>query len=87
MTVTEILSLTSPSPLQTVLVVCGVLGALFHAYGVFIEKEKNRDMIFAIGGALLLLYALVERNVIFIFTFSVFTISSIWEAVQTSRKK
>lgn len=87
MTITELLSLPQPNLVGTIQVVAGIIGALLHVYGVFIEKENKRDLIFALGGALLFAYSLIERNLIFMLAFGVFTIGSAYEAIQIARGK
>ena len=87
MTISSLLSLPQPDIWQTLQVVGGTIGALLITYGIFIERENQQDTVFAIGGFLLFLYALLEHNVIFILAFGAFTAGSIWEAVEIARGK
>ena len=61
-----------------------IAGATLHIYGVFLEKEKRRDMVFVIGGICLFIYSLWIRNKIFALAMGGFTISCLIEFIEIS---
>ena len=82
MTITELLfSSADPSMSQIILVVLGVLGAVLMAYGIFLEKERLQDAIFAAGALCLMIYSASVTNWIFTVTFGVFFLGSLWEYI------
>jgi hypothetical protein len=65
----------------------GVLGLLTITRGVFIKKEKSRDLSFAVGGVLLLVYSIYLRDTIFIVLQIVFILSNIYQEFQINYKR
>ena len=57
-------------------------GATLHIYGVFLETERRRDVVFIVGGVCLFIYALWIRNNIFALAMGGFTIASLIELVE-----
>ncbi len=57
-------------------------GVTLHIYGVFLEKEKHRDLVFIVGGVCLFIYALWIRNNIFTLAMGGFTIASLIEFIE-----
>jgi hypothetical protein len=64
-------------------------GATLHIYGVFLETERRRDVVFIVGGVCLFIYALWIRNNIFALAMGGFTIASLVELIEilTGRHK
>jgi len=82
MTITELLfSSADPGVSQIILVVLGVLGAVLMAYGIFLEKERLQDAVFAVGALCLMIYSVSIANWIFTATFGVFFLGSLWEYI------
>lgn len=83
MTITDLLFTTpTPSLLEIILVVLGVLGMLLMAYGIFLEREKSQDAVFALGSLFLAIYSVVIHNSIFTIVFVVFFLGSAWEYIR-----
>ncbi len=59
-----------------------VVGVILHVYGVFLETEKRRDLVFIIGGVCLFIYALWIRNKIFALAMGGFTVASFIELIE-----
>lgn len=59
-----------------------IAGATFHIYGVFLETEKRRDLVFIVGGVCLLIYALWIRNKIFALAMFGFSVASLIEFIE-----
>ncbi len=67
---------------ETIIHVAAALGVILHIYGVFLESERKQDVVFAIGGALLFMYAWYLHSTIFMVAMAGFTIGSIIEYVE-----
>ncbi len=65
--------------IMNTIAMCGVI---LHVYGVFLETEKRRDLVFIIGGVCLFIYALWIRNKIFALAMGGFTVASLIEFVE-----
>ena len=59
-----------------------IAGAILHIFGVFLEKEKRRDLVFIVGGTCLFIDSLWIRNKIFALAMGGFTISSLIEFIE-----
>ena len=59
-----------------------IVGAVLHIYGVFLEKEKRRDLVFIVGGVCLFIYALWIGNKIFALAMGGFTLASLIEVIE-----
>jgi Ca2+/Na+ antiporter len=59
-----------------------VAGATLHIYGVFLEKEKRRDIVFIVGGVCLFIYALWIKNNIFMLAMGGFVLGSLIELLE-----
>ncbi|HCM53723.1 MAG: hypothetical protein UV82_C0003G0084 [Candidatus Magasanikbacteria bacterium GW2011_GWD2_43_18] len=59
--------------------ILGAFGLLFITYGVITRKAMTRNMVFIIGGLLLLAYSSYLRDPIFIPLQIIFTLASIYE--------
>ncbi len=82
MTIKQLLfQTTDPTVLQIVLVVLGALGVVLMAYGIFLEKERQQDAVFAFGSLFLGAYSVYIQNWIFIIAFGVFFLGSTWEYI------
>lgn len=57
-------------------------GATLHIYGVFLEKEKRRDIVFIMGGICLIIYSIWIRNKIFFLAMGGFTLASTIEFIE-----
>jgi len=57
-------------------------GVILHVYGVFLEAEKRRDLVFIVGGVCLFIYALWIRNKIFALAMGGFTVASLIEFIE-----
>lgn len=68
--------------LEIIMNVVAILGAILHIYGVFLEKEKRRDLVFIIGGLCLFVYSLWISNKIFSLVMGGFTLASLIEFVE-----
>ncbi|MFA6424094.1 MAG: hypothetical protein WCV83_02140 [Candidatus Magasanikbacteria bacterium] len=62
--------------------VVAMIGVILHIYGVFLEKEKRRDLVFVIGGTCLFVYSLWIQNKIFSFAMAGFTLASLVEYIE-----
>ncbi len=59
--------------------ILGAIGLLLITWGIFIDKETRQDVIFALGGAALLVYSISLRDPIFIPLQIVFIAASLIE--------
>lgn len=59
--------------------IAGAIGLLFITYGVITRKAVTRNVVFIIGGLLLLTYSSYLRDPIFIPLQLIFTIASIYK--------
>lgn len=57
-------------------------GVTLHIYGVFLEREKRRDLVFIVGGVCLFIYAIWIKNNIFTLAMAGFTLGSIIEFIE-----
>lgn len=53
-----------------------IIGLLILSWGVLTKKEKKRNILFVIGGLLLVTYSIYIRDIIIITVQSVFTIAA-----------
>ncbi len=69
---------------HTVIVInmVAMAGATLHIYGVFLETEKRRDLVFILGGVCLFIYALWINNKIFMLAMAGFTAGSLIEFIE-----
>lgn len=68
--------------LEIIMNAVAAVGAILHIYGVFLEKEKRRDLIFVIGGSCLFVYALWIGNKIFSVAMGGFALCSLIEFIE-----
>ncbi len=68
--------------LEIVMNIVAILGVILHIYGVFLEKEKRRDLVFVIGGLCLFTYALWIGNKIFTLAMGGFILASFVEFIE-----
>ncbi len=75
--------------LEIIINVVALLGAILHIYGVFLEKERRRDLVFVIGGLCLFVYSLWIGNKIFSLAMGGFALASFIEFIEilTGRHK
>lgn len=64
----------------------GAIGLLFITWGIFIKRETEQDIIFAVGGLFLLAYSIFLRDPIFIPLQIIFTGASIFELIKLKKK-
>lgn len=64
------------SPLLILMNMIAMTGVTLHIYGVLLEKEKNRDIVFVIGGLALFIYSVWINSKIFMVAMGGFTIAS-----------
>jgi len=57
-------------------------GVTLHIYGVFLETERRRDLVFVVGGVCLFIYAFWIKNNIFMLAMGGFTIASLIEFIE-----
>ncbi|MFA6548191.1 MAG: hypothetical protein WCT11_04640 [Candidatus Magasanikbacteria bacterium] len=69
-------------PIVIAINIVAVVGVILHIYGVFLEKERNRDLVFIIGGTCLFIYSLWIRNKIFSLAMGGFTLASLIEFIE-----
>ncbi len=69
-------------PTVIVMNIIAMAGATLHIYGVFLETEKRRDLVFILGGVCLFIYALWINNKIFMLAMAGFTIGSLIEFIE-----
>lgn len=62
--------------------IVAMAGATLHIYGVFLETEKRRDLVFILGGVCLFIYALWINNKIFMLAMAGFTVGSLIEVIE-----
>lgn len=62
--------------------IIAMAGAILHIYGVFLETEKRRDLVFILGGVCLFIYALWIDSKIFMLAMAGFTIGSLIEFIE-----
>ena len=55
------------------------LGIILLTYGIFLETEKRQDLVFLIGSACLLIYAIYIDNLIFMIAMSGIFLASLVE--------
>lgn len=65
----------------------GAAGLVCITYGIFLKREVRQDMVFALGGFLLLVYSISVKDPIFIPLQIVFTGASIYEIYAIRKKK
>ncbi len=70
------------STLQIVIYVVAGLGIILLSYGVFLEAERRQDLVFVLGSACLLTYALYIQNLIFVIAFAAFGLNSLIEFIE-----
>ena len=74
---------TLPWPLLTTVTnVVAALGAILLTYGVFLEAERRQDVVFIVGSACLLVYALWVGNKIFSIAMAGLLIGSLIELTE-----
>jgi len=70
--------------------IIGVLGLVMISLGVITQKKESEDLIYIVGGILLLIYSSYIGDLIFVVLQIVFIISAIFHFIKvkkTSRKK
>ncbi len=69
-------------PLVIIMNMIAMAGATLHIYGVFLETEKRRDVVFVVGGVCLFIYAMWVGNKIFMLAMAGFTLGSLIEIIE-----
>jgi sulfite exporter TauE/SafE len=63
----------------------GVVGLLVISIAIWIKEEKKQNILFIIGGILLLVYSLYIRDWIFVTLQIIFTLSAFIEIIKRDR--
>jgi lipid-A-disaccharide synthase-like uncharacterized protein len=64
------------------MIIFGVLGLLAISFAIWLKNEKKQNILFIIGGALLLVYSFVIDDIIFIILQIVFVLSALIELIK-----
>jgi hypothetical protein len=67
---------------EIIIYVTALLGIILLAYGIFLETEKRQDIVFMIGSASLLIYAIFIGNLIFTIAMAVLFLASLTEFIE-----
>ncbi len=67
---------------DTIIYVVAGIGVILLTYGVFLEAERRQDLVFIIGSACLLVYALWIGNTIFSLAMAGLMIGSLIELIE-----
>ncbi len=67
--------------------IIGGLGLISIIIGILNKKRKIQDILYIIGGLLLLTYSIYLKNIIFIILQSAFTLSALYDLIKISKKK
>lgn len=74
---------TLPSSTSEIIIyVVAGIGIILLSYGVFLEAERRQDLVFVLGAACLLVYALYIKNLVFVLAFSAFGLNSLIEFIE-----
>lgn len=68
--------------LEIIIHVTAGLGTVLLVYGIFLERERRQDAVFAIGSLALFVYALFVQNRVFMVAMGAFFIASLFEFVE-----
>ena len=67
---------------EILIYVVAILGIILLGYAIFLETEKRQDLIFMLGSAGLLVYAIYISNLIFTIAMAVIFLASFTEFVE-----
>lgn len=67
---------------EIIIYVVAFLGIILLGYGIFLETEKRQDIIFMLGSAGLLVYAIFISNLIFTIAMAVLFLASLTEFIE-----
>jgi len=68
------------------MIIFGILGLITITVAIWLKNEKTQDVLFILGGALLLVYSVYQKDIIFIILQAVFIISSFLELVKLNKR-
>lgn len=54
------------TPINIIVIIVAILGAILLSYGVFLEQERRQDLVKLVGATCLCVYAIYIENAIFI---------------------
>ncbi|KKT82561.1 MAG: hypothetical protein A3B99_00775 [Candidatus Yanofskybacteria bacterium RIFCSPHIGHO2_02_FULL_44_12b] len=64
----------------------GISGLVLVSIAIWLKKEKGQDILFILGGGLLLIYSAYLKNTIFIVLQGVFILSALLELLKLNKK-
>ena len=67
---------------EIIIYVVATLGIILLGYAIFLETEKRQDIIFMLGSASLLIYAVFISNLIFTIAMAVIFLASLTEFIE-----
>lgn len=70
------------SPIEIIIHVVAFLGILLLSYGVFLEAERRQDLVFLLGAACLLVYAIYIKNLVFVLAMGAFGLNATIEFIE-----
>jgi len=70
------------SIMEIIIYVVAILGIVLLGYGIFLESERRQDIVFLLGSASLLIYAIFISNLIFTIAMSVLFLASLTEFIE-----
>lgn len=68
--------------LESIIYIVAGLGVVLMVYGVFLEREKRQDAVFAIGAGALFVYALYTGDKIFMVATGAFCAAALFEFIE-----
>ena len=72
--------------LENIFTIFGILGLIFIIWGIFLELNKKRTIIYIIGGISLLIYSISKNDLVFITLQCFFILASFIEFFKLRKK-
>lgn len=70
------------SILEIVIHIVAFLGIILISYGVFLETERRQDLVFALGGISLCVYAIYIANLMFVIAMGIFALNALIKFIE-----
>ena len=67
--------------------IAGILGLVLITLGIILTKRKTQNILFLIGGSLLIIYSINIKDIIFIILETIFTLVATYNLIKKDKRR